>query len=161
VGGADDAGDGWGGGFGVGLGGAVEGALVDGGDFEGVEEQAGALEVDLSGGDGLEEHGGDELDRLGVFQRRELDLVLMRVGAGDDELVVVAAGLGPDAGFLPGGVERLDPLGAAVGEMELVVEEAEGASAQGGRLAAAAIGFDVAAEDEIGVGGVHSGAFRS
>jgi hypothetical protein len=49
---------GLGGGFGFGGAGEGEDALVAAGDFEGVDEQAGALEVDLSGGDGLEEHGG-------------------------------------------------------------------------------------------------------
>jgi hypothetical protein len=52
-----------------GIGGAreVEGALVNDGNFESVEEETGALEVDLSGSDGLKEHGGGELNGFGVF----------------------------------------------------------------------------------------------
>ena len=71
-------------GFGlIGWAGVEQRTLVDAGDFEGVDEKASALEVDLSRGDGLEEHGGGELHGLGVFERRKEDFILAGIGALD------------------------------------------------------------------------------
>ena len=66
-------------GGGVGL---VE-AAAHGGDAEHVAEEAGAAEMHVSLGDGVEEHGGGELDGFGVLEWREVELVLGWVGAGD------------------------------------------------------------------------------
>ena len=90
------------------------------GDLEAVEEEAGALGVEVVGGDAGEDVEEGELD----------------VGAGVDllELEVVAA--------------RIAALACGAGEAEaaLAVVEAEVAAADGGRAAALAGGVDVAAE---------------
>jgi hypothetical protein len=137
-----------------------EGALIDDGDFEGVEEEAGAFEVDLPGGDGLEEHGGGKLDGFGVLERRELDFVLARVDSGNGAGVALGVALVEDAGLLPEGGEGFDDRGTAVGDAELVVEEAEGFAGEGGGLARAAVGFDVSTERDVWFG-VHKGPFYS
>jgi hypothetical protein len=100
LGGADYAA---GGGCGVGIGGTGggEGALVDACDFERCNEQAGAFELDLAGGDGVEEHGGGKLDGFGVFEGWELDLVLTRVDACGDEVVFTGAVADLDFVLLP------------------------------------------------------------
>jgi len=153
VGSADDAGgDGL---VAVGGAGVGEGALVDAGDFERVEQELGALEVDLSGGDGLEEHGRSELDGFGVFERRELDFVLFGVDPIHGKDIAFGIAFRLDGVLLPAGVERLDDSGAAVGVLEFGVEEAEGSAAEGGRLALATVGFEVSAERDDGGGGVH------
>ena len=153
--GADDAG---GDGFCVGGGlGAGQRALIDGGDFERVEEQAGSFEVDLAGGDGLKEHGRGQLNGFGVFERGEVDFVLFGVGAGDGERVFVTAAEGLDGFFLPGGHQLLGGGRAAVSLVEVAVEEAEGSAGEGGRLAAAAVGLEVTADGEFGVFGGHFG----
>ena len=109
---------------GGGVGPAGEAASVDGGDGEPVEQGGGAFDVELAGGQGVDDDGERELDGFAVFERGELDVL-----AGDE----VAAGLG--------GVTE-----AAVARVETGVEEAVGAVGERGRLALQAGGLVVAAE---------------
>jgi len=112
-----------------------EGPVVDDCDLEGIDEQAGALEVNLPGGDGLKEHGGGELDGFGVFERREIDLVLVGIGAGDGKGVLFGTTFAEDGVLLRIGGEGPSVLRALVGDLEAVVEEAEGLAGEGGRAA--------------------------
>ena len=127
-------------------------ATACGGHSKHVAQNAGAAEMDASLGDGMEEHGGGELDGLRVFERREVDFVLVGVGASDLH------------GVFPGTDERLFVLrivtvarvydlaggkGAVMLFVKTDVEVAERFAGECGRLAAKAVGFDVAA-DRIG-----------
>ena len=85
--------------------------MVADGDFEELEEEASAAGVDLSGGDGLEEGGGGELEGFGVGEGGEWDEVLVGIGAvhGFGVFALVAGRLA-----------------------ELVVEVADGVAFEGG-----------------------------
>ena len=102
------------------------------GKFEGEEHFSGLFGVELAGGKTGNDHGEGVPDRLCAAQR--VKDMAAEAGAGAD--------------------------GGAAGAAELVVGVAEGAGGESGRLAAAAVGFDVAAEGVYGVGGVHGGPFR-
>jgi hypothetical protein len=115
--------------------------------------------VDLPGGDGLEEHGGGELDGFGVFEGREVDFVLLWVGAGDGERILAGAAKGLECLLFPGGEEGLGAGRGAVGAVEVAVEVAECSAGEGGRLAAAAVGFDMAADGVFCIFGVHGFPF--
>jgi hypothetical protein len=64
VGSADDSG---------GFGGGVEAAGVGRGEVESVEDGATVVEVDLVGGDGVDDLGDGDLDGDGVFERAEVE----------------------------------------------------------------------------------------
>lgn len=100
--------------------------------------------MDLSGGDGLKEHGGSELHGLGVFKRREEDLILAGIGALDVAEFVFLGAL--ETELLPVGGHGLDDWRTAMGAAQLDVEVAEVSVFECGGAAAAAVGFDVAAE---------------
>ena len=101
------------------------------GELEGEEHFAGLFGVDLAGGETGNDHGKGVLDGARAAQR------VKDVGAE----------------------ARSRADGGAAGAAELVVEVAEGAGGESGRLAATAVGFDVATERVYGVGGVHGGPF--
>jgi hypothetical protein len=101
----------------------VEAAGVVAGELEAVEESGGSLDVELPGGEGVDDDRESDLYGFAVFEWGELDVL-----AGDE----VAAG-----GF--GGAE------GGVALVEAVVEVAPEASGEGGGFALQAVGFDVAA----------------
>jgi hypothetical protein len=106
---------------GVGFG--VEAAGVVAGELQAVEEGGGSLDVELSGGEGVDDDGESDLDGFAVFQGGELEVL-----AGDE----VATG---GRGGAEGGVALV----------EAVVEVAPEASGEGAGFALQAVGFDVAA----------------
>jgi hypothetical protein len=65
------------------------------------------------------------LDGNGIFEGREVDVVLLWVGAGDGERVLSSAAKGLEGLFLPGGDELFGGEWAAVGAVEVAVEVAE------------------------------------
>ncbi|HEX3572622.1 MAG TPA: hypothetical protein VHU44_17520 [Acidobacteriaceae bacterium] len=124
-----------GGGVGVGfaddglwLGDGIEAAGVGRGEVEAVEDGASVLEVDLVGGDGVDDFGDGDLDGDGVFERAEVEdgSAALEVGTGDDG----------------GAVDT-------VGVVESAVEVAEGAVLEGDGLALESVGADVAAEFDL------------
>jgi hypothetical protein len=110
---------------GVSAGGARGGARiareVGAGDEQAVEEMAGALGVELVGGNAVEDLGEGELDAGAVVDGGQLELGL-------------------------GGMDSAMARGGAAGGMVLI---AEGFSAQSGRAATAARGVDVTAEEAL------------
>jgi hypothetical protein len=108
-------------GFGLQAGGVILGEL------EAVEQGGGALDVELAGGEGVDDDGESDLDGFAVFQGDQFDVL-----AGDE----VAAGGG-------GGAE------GGVALVEAVVEVAPGPVGEGGGFAAGSVGLDVAAEGEL------------
>jgi hypothetical protein len=118
-GGGFDGADGVGG---VGFG--VEASGVVAGELEAVEQGGGSLDVELAGGEGVDDDGESNLDGFAVFEGGELEVL-----AGDE---VAASG----GGVAEGGVALV----------EAVVEVAPGASGECGAFALQAVGFDVAAE---------------
>jgi hypothetical protein len=107
-------------------------AVVEVGDggLEGVEHAATLFRVNLAGGEAVDDHGQRLLDGLGVVQG------MHDLGA--------EAGAGAD--------------GRQAGSAEPLVVVAEGAGAKGGRLAAASVGFGVAADGVLRVLCVHLGS---
>src|ERR1039458_8495084 len=101
------------------------------GEPEGGEHFAGLVGVDLAGEDTVEDHGERQLDGAGVAQR------MKHVGAE----------------------ARPRADGGGVGAAEFLVEVAEGTGGEGRRLAAAAVGFGMAAESVFGTD--HEGPFCS
>jgi len=118
-GGGFDGADGVGG---VGFG--VEAAGVVAGELEAVEQGGGAFDVELSGGEGVDDDGEGDLDGLAVLEGGELDVL-----AGDE--VAAGGGSGTEGG---------------VALVQAVVEIAPGAVGEGGCFAAGSVGLDVAAE---------------
>ena len=104
--------------------------VVDGG-LEGVEHLATLFGVDLAGGESGDDHGDGLLDGVGVAQGME--------------------DVGAEAGA--------DAYRGHPGATDLLVVVAEGAGGEGGRLAAAAVGFGVAAERVVGGWGSHGVPF--
>jgi len=126
-------------------------AAAHGGDSEHVAKEAGAAEMHVSLGDGVEEHGGGELDGFGVFERREVEFVLGGVSAGDLHGVLAGA----DEGLLVAVIRTVASIyDLARGErrwvvfVEADVEVAEGFAVECGRLAAVAVGFDMTADGD-------------
>jgi hypothetical protein len=107
AGGVDGAGEGLGSGFGAGVGG------IGAGDLEAVEESGGALDVEVAGGEGVDDLGGGEQDGVAVLKRGELD-----VPAGEE---IAAGGVAAAVG--------------GVGGVEAAVEVAEGRAGEGGAAA--------------------------
>ena len=126
-----------------------EGADVEAGDLESVEEAAALDGIDLASGDGEKEQGDGELDGLGVFQRRK------GVGGGSGELGRILAVIEQILdGFRAQGT---DPgcAGSIVAAAEGPVVEAEDGAGDGGRLATMAVGLDVPADVVLLSLGVH------
>jgi hypothetical protein len=73
----------------------LEAAGVVAGELEAVEESGGALDVELSGGEGVDDDGEGDLDGFAVLESGELDVL-----AGDE---VAAGGLGGAEGGGAGG----------------------------------------------------------
>jgi len=100
---------------------------VEGGDLQAVEEAGGVLDVEATGGEGVDDLGDGDLDGLAVLERKEFD-----VAAGDK-------------------VSAADDV-EAVGSVELLqaaVEVAEGRSGDGDSAALEPVGFDVAADVDL------------
>jgi len=129
-----------------------EGAEVVTGELEGVEKRAGAGVFDASGGHVGEDERDGDLDRLGVFEGREGHAGGAGEGLGElgEGLAVAEHLLDVLSGHEAEGVGRREALG--VGVVKGAVEVAVGAAVDGGRLAAAAVGLDVAADGVFGTG---------
>jgi len=122
-----------------------EGAEVVAGKLEGVKEGTGSFVIEMAGGHIAEDEGDGDLDRLGVFEGREGHAVGAGEGLGEfgEGLAVAEHLLDVLDGHEAEGVGRREALG--MGVVEGAVEVAEGGAVDGRRLAAAAVGLDVAA----------------
>jgi hypothetical protein len=129
-----------------------ERAEVITGELKGIEEGACAFVVEVAGGHIAEDEGDGDRDGLGVFEGREGHAGGAREGLGEfgEGLAVAEHLLDVLDGHEAEGVGRREALG--VGVMEGAVEVAEGTAVDGGRLAAVAVGLDVAAEGVLGGG---------
>jgi hypothetical protein len=114
--------------YGLRLGDGVEVACVGGGELQAVEEDAAVLEVDLVGGERVDDFGDGDLDGDPVLESAEVEdgAAALEVGASDHG----------------GAVD-----GVAV--VEAAVEVAEDGVLEGDGLALEAVGFDVAAEFDL------------
>jgi len=137
-------------------------AAAHGGDTEHIAEEAGAAEMHVSLGSGVEEHGGGEQEGFGVLERREVELILVWVSAGDLHGVFA----GTDEGLLVAVIRTVASIyDLARGErrwvvfVEADVEVAEGFAVECGRLAAVAVGFEVAADRDSEFLRGHCGSF--
>ena len=125
--------DGGGGGF------DGDGTGVGGGELEAVEEDGGAFGVDAVAGESGDEEGDGDLDRLDVFEGREVDFELIGQVLGLDScrLGLVGAVFEQDGGCFDH---------VFVAAVEAGVEVAEGGETEAWGLAAASVGLDVAAD---------------
>jgi len=107
------------------LGDGVEIASVGAGELEAVEQAAGVLEIDLVGGEGIDDLRDRDLDGDAVFEGAEVEdgSLALEVGAGDDGVAV-----------------------DAVRVVQTTVEVAEDGGLECDCLALEAVGTDVAAE---------------
>jgi len=117
------------------------GALAAAGNAENVSHDPRAAQMDVSLGYGVKEHGGSELDGLSVFERREVELVLARIGAGDLHRILAGTGDGFGTALVPVVDDLLRGEWRRMVLMQARVEIAERRSGERWRLAAQAIGF--------------------
>ncbi len=122
LGGCEDVADGAGGGR-VG----VEARGVRGGELEAVEKGGGSLDLEVAGGEGVDDLGEGDLDVLAVLDRAELDVL-----AGQE----IALG------------DRVEAV-RRVALVETRVEVAEVAAVEGDAFALKSVGLDVPADGDV------------
>lgn len=130
---------------------ARDGADVIAGELKGMEEQSCMGPVDFAVGEGGEEGGDDELDGFRVLEGKYFEDAACLVGCGHGEGVLIVLDEVVEGLGRPLGDGGLRGFGGAMHDAELAMEVAERLAAKRGRLAAVAVGLDVAAEG-IGAG---------